>query len=465
MDIKFFDLVIKNGLIINADSSFYGDVAINKGKVAVIGNNFKAKNVIDAKGLYILPGGIDVHTHFDMPFMGTFSSDDFTTGSQAAACGGTTTVIDYAMQAKGESLNKTICNWHKKSENKTYVDYGFHLGLTDVNEHILNELKDLSDMGVTTVKLFMAYNNTLRCPDLLMLEVFNRLKMYSILPMLHCENGDIVEYLSKKLLKENKTAAFYHSIAHSPVAEAEAIFRAVTYSDMFKLPIYVVHLSSKEGLQVVYDALNKGEKVFVETCPQYLLLSECLYENNFIEASKYVMSPPLRDKASIDALWIGISKGVINVIATDHCPFFLKQKEMGSNDFTKIPNGVPGVENRLAIVFSEGVNKGRITKEKFVEICCLNPAKLTGLYPQKGLIAPNFDADLVMIDPDKKWKITKGALSQNVDYTPFEGLEITGSVVNVFLRGNQIVGDGSFIGSSVRGKYLKRRKVFGYETY
>lgn len=460
MDNNFFDLVIKNGLIVNADASFYGDVAIKDGKIVAIGSDFKGKNEVDAKGLFVLPGGIDVHTHFDMPFMGTFSSDDFTTGSRASACGGTTTIVDYAMQAKGESLTDAINNWHKKANDKTYVDYGFHLGLTDINEHILDELKDLPDKGVTTVKLFMAYNNALRCPDLLMLELFNRLKMYNILPMLHCENGDIIEYLSKKLLKENKTAAHYHSIAHSPAAEAEAITRAIIYADMFKLPIYIVHLSSKEGLQSIYSSLGRNSKVFVETCTQYLFLDESLYNNDFLEASKYVMSPPLRDKASIEALWFGIENGVINVVATDHCPFFLKQKEMGRNNFTKIPNGAPGVENRLVLVFSEGVKKGRISKERFVEICSLNPAKLTGLYPKKGAIAPNFDADIVILDPDKIWKITKDNLNQNVDYTPFEGMEVTGKVIHVFLRGNEIVKDGTFIETSKKGTYLKRNKVY-----
>lgn len=458
MSKEYYDLVIKNGLIINADASYKGDVAIRDGKIAAIGSNFKAEKEVDADKLYILPGGVDVHTHLNMPFMGTFSSDDFETGSKAAALGGTTSIVDYAMQKKGTSLLDALEEWHKKAENKCHIDYGFHLGLTDINENILNELESLPSMGVSTVKLFMAYNNALRCPDLLLLEVFNILKEHSILPMLHCENGDIIEFLSKKFIDNGKTAPLFHSVVHTPNSEAEAIFRAITYSSIFKLGIYVVHLSSKEGLQVIYDALGKGTKVFVETCPQYLILDESLYKNEFLEASKYVMSPPLRDKDSKEALWKALYEGVINVIGTDHCPFFLEQKKMGRDDFTKIPNGAPGIETRLVLIFSEGVVGNRISKEQFVNLCCLNPAKLTGLYPLKGAIAPNFDADLVIFDPHKKWRITKDNLHENVDYTPYEGMNVTGAVVDVMSKGRWLVKDGAFIGDDIKGEYIKRKR-------
>jgi dihydropyrimidinase len=455
---EYYDLVIKNGLIVNADASYVGDIAIRNGKIAAIGSNFKAKNEIDAKGLYVLPGGIDVHTHLDMPTMEIFTSDDFKTGSKASALGGTTSIVDYALQKKGASLLDALEEWHKKAENKCHIDYGFHLQLTDINENILNELENLPEMGVSTVKLFMAYNNTLRCPDLLLLEVFNRLKKYGILPILHCENGDIIEFLSKKFVSSGKTDPIFHKSAHPSYSEAEAIYRAITYSSIFNLNVYIAHLSSIEGLQTIYDALEKGTKVFVETCPQYLILDDSLYDSEFIEASKYVMSPPLRNKDSIQALWKALSEDVIDVIGTDHCPFFLKQKEMGRDDFTKIPNGAPGIECRLVLIFSEGVIAKRISKEQFVKLCCLNPAKLTGLYPLKGAIAPNFDADLVMFDPNKKWMITKGSLHENVDYTPYEGMKVTGAVVGVLSRGRWLVKDGAFIGDDIKGEYIKRKK-------
>lgn len=454
-----YDLAIKNGLIVNADASFNVDVAIRDGKIAALGNSFKAAQEIDAKGLYLLPGGIDIHTHLDMPFMSTFSSDNFESGSRAAAMGGTTVVVDYAMQSKGESLSAALKKWHEKAANKCHIDYGFHLGITDINENTLKELECLVKEGVSTVKLFMAYNNALRCPDIKLLEVFNTLKKLQILPMLHCENGDIIEYLSKKLINEGNNAPIYHSIAHSAVSEAEPINRAAIYSKIFDLPIYIVHLSSKEGLQAIYDHFKSGVKIFVETCPQYLVLDDSLYNKKFLEASKYVMSPPLRDKHSIEALWKGLACGVIKVVATDHCPFFLKQKELGKDDFTKIPNGAPGIETRLVLIFSEGVRKGRITREQFVECCCLNPAKLSGLYPKKGAIAPNFDADLVIFDPNEKWQITKNRLHENVDYTPYEGIQVTGAVVDVLLRGQWLVKEGSFVGEKITGNYLKRPKV------
>ena len=391
--------------------------------------------------------------------MGTFSSDDFQTGSKAAAVGGTTAIVDYAMQAKGQSLLSTIEEWQEKAKNKCHIDYGFHLGLTDINKKTLAELESLTNEGVSTVKIFMAYNNSLRCPDIKLLEVFNALKKIQILPMLHCENGDIIEYLSKKLINERNTAPIYHSIAHSVESEAESINRAITYSNIFKLPIYIVHLSSKEGLRVIYDHLKRGEKIFAETCPQYLVLDDSLYNKEFLEASKYVMSPPLRGKNSIEALWKGLACGIIKVVATDHCPFFLKQKELGRNNFAKIPNGAPGIETRLVLIFSEGVKKGRISKEQFVECCCLNPAKLAGIYPKKGAIAPNFDADLVLFDPNKKWQITKDRLHENVDYTPYEGLQVTGAVVDVLLRGQWLVREGSFAGGKITGTYFKRNSV------
>jgi dihydropyrimidinase len=459
MKADFYDLVIKNGLIVNADASFNADVAIRDGKIAALGSSFKADQEIDAKGLYLLPGGIDIHTHLEMPFMGTFSSDNFESGSKAAAMGGTTAIVDYAMQSKGQSLLAALKKWHEKAANKSHIDYGFHLGLTDINENTLKELESLVKEGVSTVKLFMAYNNALRCPDIKLLEVFDTLKKLQILPMLHCENGDIIEYLSKKLINAGNTAPIYHSIAHSAEGEAESINRAAIYSKIFDLPIYIVHLSSKEGLQVIYDHLKRGVKIFAETCPQYLVLDDSLYDKEFLEASKYVMSPPLRDKDSIEALWKGLACGIIKVVATDHCPFFLKQKELGKDDFTKIPNGAPGIETRLVLIFSEGVNKGRISREQFVECCCLNPAKLAGLYPKKGAIATYFDADLVLFDPNKKWQITKNKLHENVDYTPYEGLHITGAVVDVLLRGNWLVREGCFVGEKVQGKYLQRNKA------
>jgi dihydropyrimidinase len=459
----FYDLVVKNGTVVSAFGTVNADIAIRNGKIASLGDNFNAKEVIDAKNLLVFPGGVDVHTHLDMPFMGTFSSDDFESGSIAALYGGTTAIVDFAMQEKNSSLENTLLKWMNKADGKSLIDYGLHMSVTDVNTSTLSEIKSLVKRGITTFKLFMAYN--FACNDLEILRVLEELKDCGGLPLFHAENGNMITYLTEKLLFQSKVDAFYHKIAHSEIAESEATFRAVALAELISIPIYIVHLSSHRALEHIIVARRKGVSVFSETCPQYLLLTDEKYKGDFYESSKYVMSPPLREKRDNQALWNGIENGFIQVIATDHCPFLMKQKILGDSDFTKIPNGIPGIETRISLMYSEGVAKKRISLKRFVEICCTNPSILMGLYPRKGIIACGADADIVLFDPKAKYTLTNDKLHHKCDYTPFEGFKITGSVVKVIVKGDVKLADGQLLNKDCQGTFIKRNNDKAYGKF
>lgn len=455
-------MIIKNGTIITANETTKADIRVKGEKIDEISPEIKAKKgdaEIDAKGLEIYPGCIDVHTHFELPFMGTVSADDFETGSIAAACGGITTFIDFAIPAKSQKLLDAVKIWHKKADGKTAIDYGFHMCLVEYNERIADEIPSVIEEGITSFKCFFAYKGSLMIDDGQFIEILESAKKNGALVMLHAENGDIISYLMKRFVKEKKLSPLYHEKAHPEIAEGEAVLRAGIFSGLTDVPVYIVHLSSNEGLREIKEACKKGYRILAETCPQYLLLSDELYHKKGFEGAKWVMSPPLRDKSNNEKLWKGLRDGVIQVVATDHCSFnFKTQKTMGKDDFTKIPNGIPGVGDNVNLIYTYGVKSGHISRNRFAEILSTNPAKIFGLYPQKGTIAVGSDADFTIINPAKKGIITAKNTHHNVDYSAYEGFELNGMVDIVISRGKVIAKDNKFLGTKDHGKFLKRKK-------
>ena len=454
------DYKIVNGTIVTATDTYRADVGIKNGKVVQIAKKIKesAGEVIDAKGLYVLPGGIDIHTHLDMPFMGSFSSDDFETGTIAAAFGGTTSLVDFAIQGKRMSLKGTLNTWMKKAKKKAVIDYGFHVAITDLNDRVMNEIPEMVAMGVPSFKCFLAYKGALMIDDGALYRILQKTKKAGALVMIHAENGDVLDILINDLLAQGKTEPKYHALSRPPEAEAEATGRGIAIAQMAGAPIYIVHLTCKEALAKVKEARDAGFPVLAETCPQYLLKSYQNYLEPGFQGAKYVMSPPLRDKSNWDVLWKGLAYGDLQVVSTDHCPFNFKgQKDKGKKNFALIPNGAPGIEHRIMLLFHEGVNKKKIGLNRFVELVSTAPAKLFGLFPQKGTVAVGTDADLVLFDPKAPFKITAKTHHQNVDYTPYEGFTGKGVPKTVFSNGQIIVNDGKFLGKPGTGRFLKRR--------
>ncbi|HDZ89178.1 MAG: dihydropyrimidinase [Deltaproteobacteria bacterium] len=454
------DYKIVNGTIVTATDTYRADVGIKNGKVVQIAKKIKesAGEVIDAKGLYVLPGGIDIHTHLDMPFMGSFSSDDFETGTIAAAFGGTTSLVDFAIQGKRMSLKGTLNTWMKKARKKAVIDYGFHVAITDLNDRVMNEIPEMVAMGVPSFKCFLAYKGALMIDDGALYRILQKTKKAGALVMIHAENGDVLDILINDLLAQGKTEPKYHALSRPPEAEAEATGRGIAIAQMAGAPIYIVHLTCKEALAKVKEARDAGFPVLAETCPQYLLKSYQNYLEPGFQGAKYVMSPPLRDKSNWDVLWKGLAYGDLQVVSTDHCPFNFKgQKDKGKKNFALIPNGAPGIEHRIMLLFHEGVNKKKIGLNRFVELVSTAPAKLFGLFPQKGTVAVGTDADLVLFDPKAPFKITAKTHHQNVDYTPYEGFTGKGVPKTVFSNGQIIVNDGKFLGKPGTGRFLKRR--------
>lgn len=450
-----YDLVIKNGTIITGSDHYKADIGVVDGKIVDISSSLDGDNVYNAEGKLLIPGGIDVHTHLDMPFGGTFSSDDFQTGTKAAAIGGTTSIIDYAVQPQGKTLNETIEIWSKKAKDKAVIDYGFHLGVTQLNNTTREELPTLLRGGFPSFKVFMVYDG-MRLNDRELMEILQIAKDNNGLVCVHAENYDSINYRVKKLLDEGKTEPLYHAISRPQKCEAEATNRAVKLAEMIDAPIYIVHVSNRESADVIGRSRSEGFETMGETCTQYLLLNVDNYKEDNFGGAKYVMSPPLRDKSNNSLLWESIRKGDIQTIATDHCPFFMEQKKMGIDNFTKIPNGAPGIEPRMALIHHYGVNQGNITINKFVELTSTNPAKIFGMYPKKGTISVNSDADIVVFDTEKEATISVNTLHENVDYTPFEGFKVKGYPVATFSRGELIAENGNYIGKEGRGELIKR---------
>jgi len=451
---------IKNGTVVTAADTVSADILISDEKIVAIGRDLaKADKEIDASGCYVFPGGIDAHTHLDMPFMGTMSSDDFETGTLAALHGGTTSIVDFAFQTQGKSLREGLNVWYEKAKGKAVGDYAFHVVVTDFNESTRAEIKDLVEKdGVTSFKTFMAYKGALMIDDKQMIGLMSEVKKWGGLVTVHAENGDLADSMIQANRAAGNKAPKYHALSRPEIVEAEATGRAIDIAYSGNHPLYVVHMTCEGALNRVREATKRNQKVLVETCVQYLLLDDSVYDRPGFEGSKWVMSPPIRKPKDQTALWNGIDQGLVHVVATDHCPFCMDQKAAGKDDFSKIPNGAPGIENRMELMFSEGVGKGRISVNRFVELNCTAPAKIFGMYPRKGTIAVGSDADIVIFDPKKQHTLSAETHHMRCDYSSYEGWQVTGKVRTVLLRGTVAIDQGkAFIGKGF-GKYLHRSR-------
>ena len=460
-----FDTLIQGGTVVTASDTFTSDVGLAGGRIAAIGAALpreSAKQVLDARGLYVLPGGIDVHTHLDMPFGGTTSADDFQTGTIAAAHGGTTTLIDFAIQYKGQTLREAFDTWMKKADGRAVTDYAFHCIMTDLPDARLDEMDALVREGVSSFKLFMAYPGVFMVEDALIFKAMGQAAKSGGLICMHAENGGAIDVIVRRALAEGKTAPKYHALTRPTTAEAEATSRAIALAEMAGAPVYIVHLSCNEALEKVREARDRGLPAYAETCPQYLFLSLESFDTPGFEGAKYVFTPPLREKWHQDKLWAGLAKDDLQVVSTDHCPFcFKEQKEMGKDDFTKIPNGGPGIEHRLSLVYTGGVHGGRFNVNRFVQLVSTAPAKLFGLYPRKGTVAVGADADLILWDPDKEETISAKTHHMRVDYSMFEGIKIKGAPRQVLVGGRVVIDSGKFVGKAGAGRFLKRQTYSG----
>ncbi|MBR3119520.1 MAG: dihydropyrimidinase [Oceanobacillus sp.] len=453
--------IIKNGTIVTATDTYQADVLIEDEKVKAIGQDLSDvyAEVIDATGLYVFPGGIDPHTHMEMPFGGTVTKDDFESGTIAAAYGGTTTVIDFCLTEKGKPLKSALEKWHAKSEGRAVIDYGFHLQIVEANENVLQEIPSIIEEGVTSFKVFMAYKNVLQADDETLFQTLITAKDHGGLVMVHAENGDVIEHLTQEALKAGKTDPIYHALTRPPELEGEATGRAAKLTALANSQLYVVHVTCKEAVEQIAEARSKGFSVYGETCPQYLVLDQTYLEKANFEGAKYVWSPPLRDKSNQEVLWNALKSGELQTIGSDHCSFdFDGQKDLGKGDFTKIPNGGPFVEDRFSVLFSEGVKKGRISINQFVDMVSTQAAKLFGLFPQKGTIAPGTDADIVLFDPNVERTISVDTHHSAVDYSALEGMRVIGQPVTVLSRGEYVIKDKELIAKPGTGKFLKRAK-------
>ena len=451
--------LIRNGTVVNAGGTLRADVLVEDEKISAVaapGVIESADAYIEADDKYVLPGGIDAHTHMEMPFGGTFSADTFFTGTRAAAWGGTTTIIDFAVQAKGTTLLSTLDKWHEKADGHCAIVYGFHMIVSDVNDQSLKEMESCIDAGVNSFKMFMAYPGVFYATDGEILRAMRKAADTGATIMMHAENGIAIDELVAIALAEGRTDPVQHGLTRPPELEGEATSRAIQLARVTGAPLYIVHLSASQALAAVAAARNEGQNVFAETCPQYLYLSiEDLAKPDF-EGSKYVASPPLRPKEHQADLWRGLRTNDLSVVSTDHCPFCFKdQKELGRGDFSKIPNGIPGVEHRMDLLH-QGVVAGEISLQRWVEVASATPARMFGLYPRKGVIAPGADADIVVYDPSVQQTLGVATHHMAVDYSAYEGMSITGGVSTVLSRGSVVISDGAFMGREGHGRFLSR---------
>jgi len=451
-------VLIKNGRVVTAAESYVADIYTEGEKIVAIGKNldYTANTIIDASGKLVFPGGIDPHVHLDMPFMGTYSSDDYETGTRAALHGGTTMVIDFILQKQGDTLHNALKTWQKKSKGKAIGDYSYHMAVTDFNDNVAKEVVQMiEEEGITSFKTFMAYKGALMIDDGQMVQLMKVVKKHGGLVTVHATNGDMIDSLIAKNKAEGNLSPLYHYLSQPEVTEAEASGR---FSDMLNYtgcPGYIVHMTCEGALNAVRKATQRNQKVFVETCTQYLMLDASLYEKDF-EGAKWVMSPPLREKKDQAALWSGINQGLVQVVGTDHCPFKWKQKKMGKDDFSKIPNGHPAIEHRMEFLYSEGVNQNKISLTKYVELTSTNAAKIFGMYPRKGTIAIGSDADLVIFNPKKKHTISVDTHHMNCDYSAYEGRKVTGKTETVILRGKIAIENGNCKLKAGHGQFIPR---------
>ena len=453
--------LVKNGTIVTASDQYDGDLYIDKGVIALIGRGLSlpADTVLDASGMLVMPGGVDVHTHLDMPFGGTRSADDFETGTIAAAHGGTTTLIDFAIQDFGQGLYPALDAWRQRAEGKSVIDYAFHVIVRELSEQVSIDMdRMVRHDGITSFKLFMAYPGVFMVDDATIFKAMRKTRENGGLVCMHAENGGVIDTLVQEALRKGERAPKYHALTRPARAEGEATGRAIALAEMAGVPVYIVHLSCADALEKVTQARDMGIPAYAETCPQYLFLSYDDYEREGFEGAKYVMSPPLREKWHQDVLWKGLLRNDLQVVSTDHCPFCMNeppQKQLGADDFSRIPNGAPGIETRLMLIW-EGVRARRIGIHRFVELVATNPAKMFGLWPRKGAIAVGADADLVVWDPAKQVTLSVETHHMRVDYNPYEGRVVTGAPAMVLSRGEIIVDHGEFKGRVGRGEFVKR---------
>jgi dihydropyrimidinase len=454
--------IIRNGTVLTDARREAADVFVENGVITRVGQGLPlaADTVLDASGLFVMPGGIDAHTHLDMPAGDITSTDDFETGTIAAAHGGTTTIIDFATPEPGESLRAAVDTWRAKAEGKAVVDYGFHVVVRDANAPTIAEMGDLArHEGVSSFKMFMAYPGRLMADDGAIFRALLATRDHGGLMMIHAENGGAIEVLVEEALRRGATAPRFHALTRPPLAEGEAAGRAVALAEMAGAPVFIVHLSCAEALDAVRLGRERGAAVFAETCPQYLCLSDAEYERDGFDAAKFVMSPPLRPDRHQEVLWRGLAAGQLQTVGTDHCPFGLNDpphKQRGRGDFSRIPNGAPGIETRLMLLWDAGVRTGRITPERFVDVTAAAPARIFGLWPRKGTIAEGADADLVLWNPETRLTLSASTHHMRVDYSLYEGRTVTGVPETVLSRGEVIVDRGAFLGRAGRGRFVKR---------
>lgn len=453
-------ILIRNGTVVTAERTVAADILVEGERIHRVAAGIPlepAHRVIDATGMLVLPGGIDAHTHLDMPLGDIRSSDDFETGTRAAAFGGTTSIVDFATQPRGTRMRDAFEIWRGKAEGRASIDYGLHMIVTDLGNAGLEDMDELMAEGVTSFKLFMAYPATLMLDDGAIFEALGRTSRNGGLVLMHAENGSVIDVLVRRALAEGRTAPLYHALTRPASTEAEAVHRAIALAEMAGAPIYIVHVSSEDALNQVREARQRGVPVFAETCPQYLLLSVDDLARPGFEGAKYVLTPPLREKRHQPKLWEGLGNGHLQVVSTDHCPFrFQDQKTLGRGDFSKIPNGGPGIENRLELLYHFGVNEGRFSLNRFVELVSTAPARIFGLYPRKGELLAGSDADIVIWDPLAEHVISAETHHMRVDYSMYEGFRVGGAARTVLSRGEVIVENGRFAGRAGRGRYLKR---------
>jgi dihydropyrimidinase len=456
--------LVGGGRIITATDDFIGDVVIEDGRIAAVGVELDvtADRTIDARERYVFPGGVDPHTHMSMPFGGTMTIDDFTSGTRSAACGGTTAIVDFCLQEHGQTLADALATWHAKLEaTPPVIDVGFHIGITDLTvPRALDDLAGMPKRGVTSFKCFMAYKNTLMVDDETLFRVMQVAAATRSLVMVHAENGGVIDVLVREALADGHTEPRWHAATRPMITEGEATERAICLADIAGCTLYVVHVSCEAALEPIARARGRGQQVLAETCPQYLFCDETDLARPDFEGAKYVFTPPARPKEQQEHLWQALRTGVLDVVSTDHCPFnWQGQKTLGRSDFSKIPNGAPGIEHRLALLHHFGVNHGRLTLNQLVDLTATAPARQFGLLPRKGTISPGADGDLVIFNPERTQRLSVRTHHSKVDYNLYEGFEVTGAVEQVLLRGELVVADGEPVAASPAGQFIARAPV------